>query len=73
MVDRADLIVTKNLQDFPTERLALFGIEAQHPDIFVRNLLGLHEAAARAAVQQHRAGLRHPPKSTDEYLDSPLV
>jgi hypothetical protein len=52
IVDRADLIVTKNLQDFRTERLALFGIEAQHPDIFVRNLLALDEAAALAAVQQ---------------------
>jgi predicted nucleic acid-binding protein len=28
----ADVLVTKNLKDFPADRLAPFGIEAQHPD-----------------------------------------
>lgn len=39
IVGRVDLVVTKNLKDFPAKRLAPFGIEAQHPDAFVRNLL----------------------------------
>lgn len=29
---RADVIVTMNLRDFPSEGLAAFGMEAQHPD-----------------------------------------
>lgn len=70
---RADLIVTKNLRDFPADRLAPFGIRAEHPDAFVRSLLDWHEAATLGAVARHRASLRHPPKSVDEYLDTLLV
>ena len=70
---RTDLIVTKNLKDFPADRLAPFGIRAQHPDVFVRSLLDLHEAATLAAVARHRASLRNPPKSVDDYLDTLLV
>ena len=66
----ADLIVTKNLHDFPAERLAPFRIETRHPDAFVRNLLDLDEATVLAAVAEHRASLRHPPKSVEEYLDT---
>lgn len=73
IVGRVDLVVTKNLKDFPADRLAPFGIEAQHPDVFVRNLLGLHKAAALAAVAEHRASLRYPTKTVDDYLDTLLV
>lgn len=38
---RADLIVTKNLRDFPAEAIAPFAIEVQHPDAFVPRLLDL--------------------------------
>ncbi|RMG83059.1 MAG: PIN domain-containing protein, partial [Chloroflexi bacterium] len=31
IVGRCDVIVTQNLQDFPTEIVSLFGIEVQHP------------------------------------------
>jgi predicted nucleic acid-binding protein len=37
IVGRCDVIVTKNLRDFPTEILAEYGIEAQHPDEFLLN------------------------------------
>lgn len=70
---RADLIVTKNLRDFPADRLAPFGIRAQHPDAFVRSLLELDETTTLAAVARHRASLRHPLKSVDDYLDTLLV
>ena len=73
IVGRADLIVTKNLKDFPGHRLNPFGIEAQHPDVFIRNLLGLREATGIAAVAEHRASLRHLPKSVDDYLDTLLA
>lgn len=70
---QADVIVTKNLKDFPADRLAPFGIRAQHPDVFVRGLLDLHEAVTLAAVARHRASLRNPPKSVDDYLDTLLA
>ena len=73
IVGRADLIVTKNLKDFPAGQLARFGIEARHPDAFICNLLELDEAAALAAVAEHRASLRHPPKTVRDYLDTLLT
>jgi predicted nucleic acid-binding protein len=69
----ADLIVTKNLNDFPAERLAPYGIEARHPDAFVRDLLERDEAIVLAAVAEHRASLQNPPKSIEEYLDTLLA
>lgn len=38
---RAQVIVTRNLRDFPGDTLFPWGIEAQHPDTF---LAGLHKA-----------------------------
>ena len=75
IVADADLIVTKNLKDVPAYRLAPYGIEAQHPDEFIRNLLSLDEGAGAAleSVARHRASLRYPPKSPDEYLDTLAV
>jgi len=69
----ADLIVTKNLNDFPAERLAPFRIATQHPDAFVRSLLDLDEATVLTAVAEHRASLQNPPKSIEEYLDTLLA
>jgi hypothetical protein len=67
------VLVTMNLKDFPADSLAPFAIEAQHPDVFIRNLLRLHETAMIAAVALHRAALRNPPKSAEEYLETLLV
>ncbi len=69
----ADVLVTMNLRDFPADRLAPFGVEAQHPDVFIRNLLRQHEAAMIGAVALHRAALRNPPKSVEEYLETLLI
>jgi len=66
----ADVLVTTNLKDFPADRLAPFGIEAQHPDVFISNLLRRHEAAMIAAVALHRAALHNPPKSPEDYLET---
>lgn len=41
----AQVIVTQNLKDFPPAGLEPFGIEAQHPDLFV--LPVAHRFAAR--------------------------
>jgi predicted nucleic acid-binding protein len=67
---RADFIITKNLSDFPANRLVPFRIEAQHPDIFVRTLLDLDETTVLGAVAAHRASLQNPPKSIEQYLDT---
>ena len=64
----ASVIVTFNLKDFPVKALKPYGVKAIHPDDFVLSLLELDSAAVCEAVQTHRARLKNPPKSVDEYL-----
>ena len=64
----ASFIVTFNLKDFPVKALKPYGVKAIHPDEFVLSLLELDSAAVCEAVQNHRARLKNPPKSVDEYL-----
>mgnify|MGYP001185078229 CR=1 FL=1 len=47
----ADAIVTFNLGDFPTQALAPFGVEAQHPDDFLLNQLDLNPIAALKSIK----------------------
>ncbi len=65
---RCDVIVTYNLKDFPERELKVFGLEAQHPDVFITHLIDLSSAAVCIAVERHRLSLKNPPKSVDEYL-----
>ncbi len=64
----ADVIVTCNLRDFPTETLARFDLEAQHPDDFLVGLLDLAPGMVCAAVKRQRESLRNPPKTAQELL-----
>ena len=70
IIGRADVLVTLNLKDFPQSSLALYRIEPQHPDVFVRHVLHLDTAVALAAVKSQRKALRDPTYSVDEYLDT---
>ncbi|MDR6393999.1 hypothetical protein ABIC71_000973 [Herbaspirillum seropedicae] len=65
----ASVIVTFNERDFPAQALAPYGIESQHPDEFIHNLLDLDAAAVAAAAQRQRARLKNPPLEVDRYLD----
>lgn len=65
---RADVIVTANLRDFPEEIVGAFGIEAQHPDEFILNLLDLAPGIVAAAAEEHRQSLKNPGKTLPEYL-----
>jgi hypothetical protein len=66
----ADVIVTFNLADFPSDVLSPFNIEARHPDDFVLALIDLDEETVCAAVERQRAGLKNPPKSVDDHLET---
>ena len=65
----ASVIVTFNERDFPSAVLSPFGIEAQHPDLFIENLFDLDPAAVVAAAQRQRAQLKSPPMDVDRYID----
>lgn len=67
---QANVIVTMNLRDFPSDVLAPFGIEAQHPDEFILHLLDLAPGAVVAAAENHRQSLKNPPKTVSEYLET---
>ena len=64
----ASVIVTLNLSDFPTQVLRNFSIEAQHPDYFVLALLDAFPGLVLEAARTHRASLKNPPKTQEEYL-----
>lgn len=69
---QAGVIITFNLKDFPQATLDPLGIEAQHPDDFVTNLIDLAPAAVCAAVRRQRENLVNPTKIVEEMLDSYL-
>ncbi|WP_263384922.1 PIN domain-containing protein [Granulicella arctica] len=64
----ASVIVTLNLGDFPSESLANFNVEAQHPDDFVIAVLDAFPELVLEAARNHRASLKSPSKTPDEYL-----
>ena len=66
----ADVIVTFNLRDFPESALSEFGIQAQHPDEFVGNVLSHSCGAVCAILNRQRACLRNPPIEPDELLNT---
>lgn len=65
----ADIIVTFNLRDFPEKVLSDFGIQAQHPDQFVGEVLSHSCEAVCAILNRQRASLRNPPVDPDELLN----
>jgi predicted nucleic acid-binding protein len=66
----AQVIVTFNLKDFPNDVLDAYGIEAQHPDDFVRHLISLDWGAVCGAFKRQRASLRNPPQSAEQLLST---
>lgn len=65
----AGIIVTFNEKDFPAAALSSFGIEAQHPDLFIENLFNLDTAVVVIAAQRQRAQLKNPPIEVNRYID----
>lgn len=68
IMGEADVIVTGNLRDFPSSRLAPHAISAQHPDDFIVDLFETDLEAVLQAVRDHRAALRNPPRSAADHL-----
>lgn len=70
IVSSACVIVTCNLKDFPSTVLNQYGIEARHPDEFIRHLLDIHPAVVCSAVKDCCKRLKNPSLSVEEYLNA---
>ena len=68
IVSQADVIVTRNMRDFPDAALGPYSVEAQHPDQFIRRLLDLAPEAVVDAVRKQQASLVNPPVAMRELL-----
>lgn len=69
IIGQANVIVTRNLRDFPPESLHRYEIEAQHPDEFIRHLIDLAPVAVVDAVRAQHAALINPPITMTDLLD----
>ena len=67
LANRPDLRV-EQLQR--TRELMNAAVHAQHPDEFIMRLLDVAQPLVIEAVRRHRANLRKPPKTVEEYLDA---
>ena len=65
----AQCIVTRNLRDFPSEKLERWGIEALHPDDFVMAQLDLAPGVVLQKLNEQVSALKNPPLCLEELLD----
>lgn len=67
---QADTIVTWNQADFPKKIMAVHGIKVCTPDELLGTLLDTHSTLVLAAMRDHRASLKNPAKSPQQYLET---
>ena len=68
----AEIIVTANLKDFPTESLKPYNVVAQHPDDFILDLIDLRPPLVLTCFKEDRKHYSNPPYSVEEYLENLL-
>lgn len=64
----AEVIVTRNLRDFPPAALAPYGVEARTPDRVLSDLFDESPDLILAASAAMRGRLKRPPQTPDEWL-----
>lgn len=65
---RADLVVTRNLDDFPDEVLAPLGIHALSPDEFLLDQLDLDPYGTLTVIGEQASAMRRPPATAQDVL-----
>jgi predicted nucleic acid-binding protein len=66
---KAQAIVTRNVKDFPAEKLAPWDVKVKRPDDFVRDQIGIDRQAVWACVQQIVDSRTRRPVTIDDVLD----
>ncbi len=67
---RAQVIVTNNLKDFPSETLRQWDIDPKDADDFVSDQIGLDAKVVWSCVQQIANSWRNPPGTFADVLTS---
>ena len=67
---KASVIVTFNLKDFPASALEVYGVRAMHPDKYLVVLFEDAPELFLVAIKEHRASLKRPPKTVDDYIET---
>lgn len=62
----AEVLVTFNLSDFPDTACEPYGVEPQHPDVFVEHLVDLDPAAIWYSIAKMAARRRNPPATPED-------
>ena len=65
----ANIIVTNNLKDFPSEYLSTFGLSAKGADDFITDTIDLNPEKAVGSFRKLVANKRRPPLTEFEVLD----
>lgn len=65
---KAAIIITYNLKDFPDKILNKYNIKAQHPDLFLDQIINLNPDIVCAAIKRLRTRLKNPPMNIHQYL-----
>lgn len=69
IVGQVNVIVTRNLRDFPESALAPYKIKAMHPDRFIRHLIDVAPARVVEIVRDQQASLVNPPIPMPDLLN----
>lgn len=66
----AQVIVTANLKDFPSNALIPYSIRAEHPDVFICGCIDRDKQKAIKALENQVKALKKPPLSKEKVLEN---
>jgi hypothetical protein len=69
ITSQSSIIVTYNPSDFPQQTLSQYGIEAQHPDVFLSALIQNSPQQFMGAINDLLAALKDPPVTLENRLE----
>jgi len=69
IIAKANIIVTDNLKHFPQEALEPYGIEVQHPDVFLTQLFDNDPESMVEVIRQQAEDLKNPPQTVAQLIE----
>ena len=69
IIANAKIIVSDNLKHFPPEALEPYGIEVQHPDVFLTQLFDNDPESMVEVIRQQAEDLKNPPQTVAEIIE----